>query len=212
MPGLKSVTSLPTASMIPANSWPIVTGGRHGNSPLKRCLSVPQNFARLDANEELVRAGQVEHIGLPPLSSGGALVARPWLRFHTPLIEPDVRIARIRLSDKTSRLRPRHVVSKPAQTNEPEVPIEVREWIAPAPSSPDFVLGAQPPAQPHRCVSVERPIRLVDGPTWKSFAHPRSVRFTLPTSVVVSCHVPDRSVSAWTFSTTRRNALLFDGR
>ena len=27
-----------------------------------------------------------EHVGLPPLSSGGALVARPWLRFHTPLI------------------------------------------------------------------------------------------------------------------------------
>src|SRR5271163_4019716 len=99
----------------------------------------------------------------PPLSSGGALVARPWLRFHTPLIEPDVRISRIRLSDKTSRLRPRHVVPKPAQAYEPEVPVEVREWVAPAPSSPDFVLGAQPPAQPHRCVSVERPIRLADG-------------------------------------------------
>src|SRR5208337_4011855 len=67
---------------------------------------------------------------------------------------------RIRLSDKTSRLRPRHVVPKPAQTYEPEVPVEVREWIAPAPASPDFVLGAQPPAQPHRCVGVERPIRL----------------------------------------------------
>ena len=39
----------------------------------------------------------------PPLSSGGALVAQPWLRFHTPLIEPDVQISRIRLSDKTSR-------------------------------------------------------------------------------------------------------------
>ena len=39
---------------------------------------------------------------------------------------------RIRLSDKTSRLRPRHVVPKPAQTYEPEVPVEVREWIAPA--------------------------------------------------------------------------------
>src|SRR5712691_6911193 len=25
---------------------------------------------------------------LPPLSSGGALVVRPWLRFHIPLIEP----------------------------------------------------------------------------------------------------------------------------
>src|ERR1700751_3854422 len=24
----------------------------------------------------------------PPLSSGGALVVRPWLRFHIPLIEP----------------------------------------------------------------------------------------------------------------------------
>jgi hypothetical protein len=36
----------------------------------------------------------------PPLSSGGALVVRPWLRFHIPLIEPDVQISRI------SRTRP----------------------------------------------------------------------------------------------------------
>ena len=27
----------------------------------------------------------------PPLSSGGASIAEPFLRFHTPLIEPDVR-------------------------------------------------------------------------------------------------------------------------
>jgi hypothetical protein len=27
----------------------------------------------------------------PPLSSGGASIAEPWLRFHTPLIEPDGR-------------------------------------------------------------------------------------------------------------------------
>ncbi len=44
---------------------------------------------------------------LPPLSSGGARVPKPWLRFHTPLIEPDMRIARIRLSDRTSRLHSR---------------------------------------------------------------------------------------------------------
>src|SRR3954453_925598 len=31
----------------------------------------------------------------PPLSSGGASVARPWLRFHIPLIEPDMRIFRV---------------------------------------------------------------------------------------------------------------------
>ena len=60
-------------------------------------------------------------------------MAQPWLRFHTPLIEPDMQISRIRLSDKTSRLRPRHVVPKPGQAYEPEVPVEVREWIAPAP-------------------------------------------------------------------------------
>ena len=41
---------------------------------------------------------------LPPLSFGGALLVRPWLRFHIPLIEPDMQISRIRLSDKTSRL------------------------------------------------------------------------------------------------------------
>ena len=34
----------------------------------------------------------------------GLLVVQPWLRFHIPLIEPDVQISRIRLSDKTSRL------------------------------------------------------------------------------------------------------------
>jgi len=32
------------------------------------------------------------------------------LRFHIPLIEPDVRISRIRLSDKDSCFRPRKVV------------------------------------------------------------------------------------------------------
>src|SRR5947208_16339374 len=42
---------------------------------------------------------------LPPLSSGDASLVPPWLRFHIPLIEPDVQISRIRLSDKTSRLR-----------------------------------------------------------------------------------------------------------
>ncbi len=35
----------------------------------------------------------------PPLSSGGASIAEPLLRFLSPLIEPDVRISRIRLSD-----------------------------------------------------------------------------------------------------------------
>ena len=48
---------------------------------------------------------------LPPLSSGGASLVRPWLRFHTPLIEPDMQISRIQLSDKTSRLHPRRATA-----------------------------------------------------------------------------------------------------
>ena len=100
---------------------------------------------------------------LPPLSSGGALVVRPWLRFHISLIEPDMQISRIRLSDKTSRLHPRHVVPKPAQAYEPEVPVKVLEWISSALASPDLVLEAQPPAQPHSGVVVDRPIRFGDG-------------------------------------------------
>jgi hypothetical protein len=41
------------------------------------------------------------------------------LRFHIPLVEPDVRISRIRLPLKTSRFRPREVaraLRKPEQT------------------------------------------------------------------------------------------------
>src|SRR5215831_10005896 len=147
----------------------------------------------------------------PPLSSGGALVVRPWLRFHIPLIEPDLQISRFRLSDKTSRLHPRHVTSPRGQAYEPEVPVKVREWISPAPASPDFVLEAQPPAQPHSGVAVDRPIRLGDGAYLKVVRHPRSVRFTLATSSVVSCHVPVRAVSSWMVS-TMRPMLFFDGR
>jgi NAD(P)-dependent dehydrogenase (short-subunit alcohol dehydrogenase family) len=38
--------------------------------------------------------------------------------------EPDMQISRIRLSDKTSRLRPRQVMPKPGQALEAEVPVE----------------------------------------------------------------------------------------
>jgi len=58
------------------------------------------------------RGGSRFGLSVAALSSGGAQVTLPSLRFHTPLIEPDMQIARIRLSDKTSRLHPRLVVPK----------------------------------------------------------------------------------------------------
>src|SRR6266566_21638 len=73
-----------------------------------------------------------------------------------------MQISRIRLSDKTSRLDPRHVVPKPAQAYETKVSVEMREWIGPAPTSPDLVLVAQPPAQPRSGVAVERPVSAAD--------------------------------------------------
>src|SRR3982074_2712049 len=39
----------------------------------------------------------------------------------------------------------------------------MREWRGSALATPGFVLELQPPAQPHRCVAVECPIRLADG-------------------------------------------------
>src|SRR5258706_226604 len=50
---------------------------------------------------EVWRGGLGGTYRLPTLSSVGASLAPPCFRFHTPLIEPDVRICRIRLSEKT---------------------------------------------------------------------------------------------------------------
>src|SRR5437667_11648691 len=83
---------------------------------------------------------------LPPLSSGGALLVRPWLRFHTPLIEPDMQIFRIRLTEKTSRLHPRRAATKLCYPYEQEVPVKVRQWTAPALAAPGLVLGSELPA------------------------------------------------------------------
>jgi hypothetical protein len=41
-----------------------------------------------------------------PFRNVGASLTVPCVRFHTPLIEPDVRVLRIRLSEKVSRCRP----------------------------------------------------------------------------------------------------------
>jgi hypothetical protein len=63
-------------------------------------------------------------------------VHSPGLRSGARSYEPYMQISRFRLSDKTSRLHPRHVVPKPAQAYEPEVPVKVREWISPVVGMP----------------------------------------------------------------------------
>jgi len=63
-------------------------------------------------------------------------------RFHTPLIEPDMRLSRIRLSDKRSCLRPRQVTPQPRQPNQFQDLIEILVWVAMIPLALDPVLFA----------------------------------------------------------------------
>ena len=57
------------------------------------------------------------------------LNSRSVLRFHVPLVEPDVRISRIRLSDKESCVRPRKVARLHLQPDQAQRSVEdlVRE-------------------------------------------------------------------------------------
>ena len=47
------------------------------------------------------------------------------LRFHLPLIKPDVRISRIRLSDKDSCFRPRNVAVAQAELDKSQLSVQV---------------------------------------------------------------------------------------
>jgi hypothetical protein len=81
----------------------------------------------------------------------------------------DLQISRIRLSDRTSRLHPRHVVPKPAQAYETEVPVKVLEWIAPALASPDLAEMMESAAQgPEMKSSPSRPRAASLSPQWAS--------------------------------------------
>jgi hypothetical protein len=63
-------------------------------------------------------------------------------RFHTPLIEPEVRGYRIRLSGKQSCLRPRQVTRQPRQSDQPQSFVEVLVGKANDSFASDPVLSA----------------------------------------------------------------------
>jgi hypothetical protein len=66
---------------------------------------------------EMWRGGVGAAYLLPALSSAGASIAAPYFRFHIPLIEPDERISRFRLSEKGSRCRPRETARPPGKAD-----------------------------------------------------------------------------------------------
>src|ERR1700726_417423 len=83
-----------------------------------------------------------------------------------------MQIARIPLSDKPSGFPPGGAATEPCQAYEPEVPVKVREWIAPALAPPDVVLVSKPAAQPHSRVVVERAVRFAGGADTKVIGPP----------------------------------------
>jgi len=58
------------------------------------------------------------------------LISQTVFRFHIPLFKPDVRISRIRLPDKDSRLRPRKVARQHRQFHQPQRLVEVGVRVA----------------------------------------------------------------------------------
>ena len=63
-------------------------------------------------------------------------------RFQIPLIKPDVRISRIRLSDKLCGFRPRQVSTEVLETDQAELLVEILAAEACTTLSAEFVLSA----------------------------------------------------------------------
>ena len=83
------------------------------------------------------------------LSVSGSFVCRcltspTMLRFHFPLIEPDLRIARIRLSDQESPFRTRDVARPSRELHQTEFPVKVFIGVQVVTQPTLFVLASQP--------------------------------------------------------------------
>ena len=99
---------------------------------------------------------------LPTLSSVGASLAPPCVRFHIPRIEPDLRNDRIRLSEKVSRCRPRKTAGPFSETDQAQSFMEndVRELLGRLPRN--TVLATQPLAQPLASMTVHGSVGFAD--------------------------------------------------
>ena len=82
------------------------------------------------------------------------------LRFHLPLIKPDLRISRIRLSDKDSCCRPRNVAVAQEELDKTQLTVEIFVGITrDRLSRLNLMLPTQPPTEPSTGMSGYNPIR-----------------------------------------------------
>ena len=84
------------------------------------------------------------------------------LRFHRPLIKPDVRYSRIRLSDRVSCVRPREARRELCKTQEFQFLMEILVRVACGSLTRRLVFTAEPLAEPFAHMCIDRSVGLTD--------------------------------------------------
>ena len=90
------------------------------------------------------------------------LITPTVLRFHIPLIEPDRRYSRIRLSEETSRFRPRKVGGPLSEFDQAIFSMKDVIGVFSESSCPHLMFCAQPPTKPTSCVLIDGPVGFTD--------------------------------------------------
>ena len=102
-----------------------------------------------------------------PVAVDGAFATSPqsgltWLWFLFPLIEPDRRFSRIRLSEKGSRFGPRKADGSSIEANQPKLVMEELVGVSLGTCSFPCMFGAQPLAKPAARVSFHGSVGFPD--------------------------------------------------
>ena len=140
------------------------------------------------------------------------------LRLHFPLIEPDVRISRIRLSDQGSRCRTRDVAGQSRELQQTQFPMKVFMGVQIVSQPLMFVLASQPLTEPilgvlidvavsvaHRAAAevirpaLEHPIQLLT-----TCSTSRSVRLRAVASLILALRRLTALADGLVLSTIRR--------
>jgi len=99
---------------------------------------------------------------LPALSIAGASIALPCSVSTLPLIKPDVRFSRIRLSDKDSCVRPRDVAIAQAELGKSQLVMQVFVGEACVTPTPQLVFPSQPLTDPLPGMVIDPSIGFID--------------------------------------------------
>ena len=131
-----------------------------------------------------------------------------WLCFLFPLIEPNRRVSRIRLSEKVSRCRPRKAGRSHTKLDRPN--FSCRAGRIPFAAGSHLVLGTQPLAQPSTSMSFHSSIGMTDWSQTEIIRPPNHHSIECPDYCFLGQKGLFRSVS-WLIALQMRCTRFFDG-